>query len=127
MRSSLRKQILGGLAVTATWLAAERPAFGDCGCSIYDFGAYQPAYVPHINQLAFATTSNAYPPWFEFWEAIVAGPEFYYGRSGYVRHASWAPDENRIAFFSGFGIEIMQRGTETSMPLAGQFGDSDPA
>jgi len=94
-------------------------------CSPYEFGAAQPAYSVHGSELAFVT-ANSYPPFFEFWESIIAGPDFSFGRSGNALHPTWAPDGNRIAF-QGYGIEVMQRGLETTTPLTTGYDDMDPA
>lgn len=94
-------------------------------CSPYEFGAGDPAYSVHGSELAFVT-ANSYPPYFELWVAIVAGPDFYFGRSGTAMHPTWAPDGNRIAF-QGYGIELMQRGEAEATSLTNGYYDSDPA
>lgn len=122
MRSPQSRALLACIALAG--ILTSRVAWGQ-PCSPYEFGQSQPAYAVSGNDLAFVT-GNAYPPYYELWVAIVAGPDFYFGRSGTALHPAWAPDGNRIAF-QGYGIELMQRGESETTSLTNGYYDSDPA
>jgi Tol biopolymer transport system component len=124
MRSSLFAS--ARCVAVATLLSLPGLAFGGECCGEYDFGQYEPAYAPNSNELAFVT-SNAYPPWFEYWEALVANG-YYFGRSANVKHPTWAPDENSIAFTHLDGIWITTRAVQNEgTPLTNGFWDTDPS
>src|SRR2546425_7865875 len=59
-----------GCLPTSSSFAIVVTRLGDCGCSQYDDGIFQPAWSPDGNHLAFVN-SSAYPPGYEFWQAIL--------------------------------------------------------
>jgi len=122
MHPSRLPLLLAGVAAAS--ILPPRAAWGQV-CSPFEFGPSQPAYSVHGSEVAFVT-GNSYPPYFELWSAIIAGPDFSFGRSGTAIHPTWAPDGNRIAF-QGYGIELMQRGQEGSTALTSGYYDSEPA
>jgi len=116
--------VVVGFALIVTPLA---PVFGDCNCQESWDGEFDPAYAPHSTSLAYTTTNTA--SYGEPWSWIQCG-DFYTGELGFpIGHATWAPDENRIALAAYSGIQMFQLGDPYlyRTQLTHAIGDSDPS
>lgn len=130
---SLRRHVAAALLIVAASSAAAR-ALGDCSCSEYEAGSYQPAFSPRGSYLA-TVNSNWYPPSYFFWESIAAyayptGPYvFGYGQHSPVQHPTWSPDESRIAFvtFDALMVSDVQDGGSTPQILYRDDNLHEPA